>query len=411
MLFLGFGAQQFADKIADHTRRGIKGALKRRVLLSRAYGYRKASEPAETNRAIDETEARIVRRIFEMTPEGKSSYAIATLLNAEGVSAPTGGTWDASTIRGNPKRGEGILYNPIYIGRPQVCRNTGKYHPVTSERKTVPSPEETVQAHFKSLQIIPDALWEATRDVIAAQRAKITNTPRDARRNTYLLSGLMTCGCCGHKYIKDSRTSYRCNEARKNACSNRKSISRKRLEKRVFDRLRYAFRSPEMLAAFEREIEAEKAKQQKGDLTAEIRRLETELKKVERAQEGIFTAIEEGGPYAKLRDRLNTWVEKEESLKAQITTLKERMSRNLDDMPPAHIMFEQAIANMESILSNPDDVDQAHQHLKTLIHRITLTPDPEALHRLTIRVETDLASLFLGEQDDAEEQRSTYLYC
>lgn len=411
VLFLGFGAQQFSDKISDHTKRGIKGALKRGVLLSRAYGYRKAPEGSAVNRVIDENESHIVIRIYEMTAAGKSSVAIAKALNADGIPSPTGGSWDPSTIRGNPKRGEGILYNPLYIGRPQVCRNTAKYHPETAVSRKIPSPEEMVEVHHPSLQIISDELWQQTRTAIAAQRAKIKNTPRDARRNLYLLSGLMFCDCCGHKFVKSSSTSYSCREAVKGACTNKRSISRKRLEKRVFDRLRSAFRSSEMMDAFAAEVEAEKARRKCGRVESELRLLEKELKRLQRGQQRIYEAIEEGAHFRKFRDRLDKLIEQEEAAQARLDSLKARMSVDLSDMPPVDIMFDRAVANMEKILRNEDDVDQAHQFLKSLIHRIILTPNDDALHGVRVRMETDFASLFLGEQEDTSDLRRTYLDC
>lgn len=411
IMFLGFGAQQFSEKISDHTKRGIQGALRRGVLLSRAYGYRKAPEGAEVNRVIEPFEAGVVQRIYEMTATGKSSFAIAKVLNAELIPSPTGGTWDASTIRGNPKRGEGIIYNPIYNGRPQVCRNTATYHPETAASRKVPSPEQMVEVNFPSLQIISDALWQETREAIAVQRAKIRNTPRDARRNLYLLSGLLFCGSCGHKFIKTSSTSYTCSEARKGACKNTKSISRKRLEKRIFDRLRSAFRSPEMQNAFAAVVEAEKAKRDGGNLESEIRIRKKELKQVERKQENLFLAIEEGGNRDKLRARLDWQIEREEALRRQLADLTERMSRNLDVLPPVEVMFEQAIANMETILGNEDDVEQAHLYLKTLIRRIVLTSNEDALHGMHVRMETDFANLFLGEHVEASDRERTYLDC
>ncbi|MBY6115146.1 recombinase family protein [Mameliella alba] len=413
VLFLGFSAQQFSDKISDHTKRGIKGALRRGVLLSRAYGYRKAPEGSEVNRVIDEFEANVVKRIYEMTAAGHSSFTIAKALNADLIPAPTGGSWDSSTIRGNPKRGEGILYNPLYIGRPQVCRNTGKYHPETAMRRTVPSPEEMVEAHHPSLQIISDDLWQQTREAIAVYRAKIkTNrNPRDARRNLYLLSGLMFCGCCGHKFVKTNATSYSCREASKGACSNKRAISRKRLEKRVFGRLRSAFRSPEMMDAFAAVVAAEKAKQDGGDMKSQIRVLEEKLKALTRGKKNIQAAIMEGAPYAEFRAQFDELVDQESAVQARLASLKEQMSRNLDDMPPVDVMFEQAITSMETILGNPDDVEQAHQYLKTLIRRIVLTSDENALHGMQVRVETDFANLFLGGQAEASDMDQTHLYC
>jgi site-specific DNA recombinase len=46
-------------------------------------------------------------------------------LNREGIAAPGGRFWGASTINGNPARGTGILNNELYVGR--LIRNRLRY--------------------------------------------------------------------------------------------------------------------------------------------------------------------------------------------------------------------------------------------------------------------------------------------
>ncbi|MFG6528369.1 recombinase family protein, partial [Sulfitobacter sp. M23508] len=52
-------------------------------------------------RAINEEQAAIVRRVFEDYANGSSPRAIAGALNNEGVSGPRIAGWGASTIYGN----------------------------------------------------------------------------------------------------------------------------------------------------------------------------------------------------------------------------------------------------------------------------------------------------------------------
>ncbi len=68
-------------------------------------------------REIDETQAKIVRRIFEQYANGMAPRQIATRLNGEGVAGPRGGPWNASTINGSRQRRNGILNNELYLGR------------------------------------------------------------------------------------------------------------------------------------------------------------------------------------------------------------------------------------------------------------------------------------------------------
>src|SRR3546814_5654369 len=47
---------------------------------------------------------------------GKSPLAIARDLNADGISGPAGKTWRDTSIRGDIRRGIGILNNELYVG-------------------------------------------------------------------------------------------------------------------------------------------------------------------------------------------------------------------------------------------------------------------------------------------------------
>jgi hypothetical protein len=94
-----------------------------RFASRRAYGYNRGVK-LDAQRGmirgileIDENTAQIVRRIFAWFAAGLSSIQIATRLNEEGVPGPRGGQWNASTIRGDPKKLVGIPNNPLYEGR------------------------------------------------------------------------------------------------------------------------------------------------------------------------------------------------------------------------------------------------------------------------------------------------------
>ena len=101
VLLGAFGAQQFSTMVAEHTRRGMQGAVSRGRLHTSAYGYRKVDSAKGLNREIYPEEAAIVQRIFRETAEDRSALAIAISLNEDRIAAPKGGSWDASTIRGH----------------------------------------------------------------------------------------------------------------------------------------------------------------------------------------------------------------------------------------------------------------------------------------------------------------------
>ena len=91
------------------------------------------------------------------------------------------------------------------------------------------------------LQIIDNALWDkvearqsALRDDINAAGIKNKRTrPENARRPSYLFSGLLKCSCCGTSYTLINKTRYGYVAARNKGeaiCTNRATIEREMVE-------------------------------------------------------------------------------------------------------------------------------------------------------------------------------------
>ena len=407
-----YAAQQQSEMTGEHTRRGMQGALRRGNLHTSALGYRVIPRNDDgPNREIDPEQARIVRRIFEEAARGNSAVQIAHGLNADGIPAPRGGTWDASSIRGNPSRGEGILNNRLYIGEAQVCRTTKTYHPETGGSRVDLSPKQTVTIALPSLRIISDELWHAVRAQREARSRRVTSNPVQARRSKHLFSGLMVCGCCGAHYVKVSRTSFCCNEGRKKTCHNTLSISQKRLERRVFDRLRDAFRAPELLAAFEAALDEERKKLEGFDPAADIARLKRQITQAESKRERIFQAIEGGAPYEAFKARAEAVEAELNAHRLRLKALEEKASTTAVQLPDAEVLLARAIGMMEQLLGDPDHVDEAHHHLRSLIRRIVLVPDPAARHGVSVKAEVNFAALFGAGSDATLGDTPDHLIC
>lgn len=87
--------QLFLKDLADKTRRGLRGRVEAgRSGGGNSYGYdvvrRLGSdgEPVTGERAINEQEADIIRRVFREFADGRSPKAIAQRLNKEGIPGP-----------------------------------------------------------------------------------------------------------------------------------------------------------------------------------------------------------------------------------------------------------------------------------------------------------------------------------
>jgi site-specific DNA recombinase len=99
------------------------------VLSGAPYGYRymRKSDDAPAAYSVNESEARVVRRVYDhYTVTGWSIGAIARWLNAEGVPTRKAGTrWERSMVWA-------MLRNPAYIGT--AC--FGKTHMTPRQRVT-----------------------------------------------------------------------------------------------------------------------------------------------------------------------------------------------------------------------------------------------------------------------------------
>ena len=186
---------------------------------------------------IDEAQAAIVRRIFTEYDRGLSARSIAIGLNRDGIAPPRSGgkgsgTWSFSTISGNWKRGTGVLNNDLYRGLLVWNRQRFIKDPDTGKRQArLNPPEDWITEEVPHLCIIDDDLWDrvkrrqgAIREDILTERAEDPDAPKieRAHRPRYLLSGLLSCGCCGAGYIMISATRYGCSAARnRGTCSNK----------------------------------------------------------------------------------------------------------------------------------------------------------------------------------------------
>ena len=161
----------FLKDLAAKTRRGQRGRVEAgKIPGGNSYGYkivRRLLEDGSVStgeREIDGKQAEIVRRIFAEYAAGISPRRIARGLNAEGITAPRGGLWNASTINGSRQRRNGILNNELYRGQITYNRQRFVKDPDTGKRIARPNPEDQwIKTEVAHLRIIDDRLWEAAQ--------------------------------------------------------------------------------------------------------------------------------------------------------------------------------------------------------------------------------------------------------
>lgn len=191
------------DYYAKETSKNIKKTKNKKKLEGFYYtsyapfGYKKVSKSG--NLEIDEVQAKIVRRIFDMFIEGYGTYQIARILTEENIETPglqmkmtcvvnnitnTTDKWNHNTIRR-------MLENEIYIGN--CIQNKTKKISYKS-KKMIRLPEEehsVIKKHHEP--IISMEKWDITQKMLKNHKnAKV-------RETDVMLKGLLYCAHCNNK--------------------------------------------------------------------------------------------------------------------------------------------------------------------------------------------------------------------
>lgn len=163
-----------------------------RYIASRApYGYDRVQLPSkEWTLAPNETEAPVVRQIFEWYVNGLGGSRIATLLNNAGIKTKRQGVWHQATI-------SHIIHNPLYVGRitwdKRVKTTVGLDDGGRSiNRRTANSSHIDVPGLHPP--IVSDDLFAAAN---SRECSSYKPPVRSDRSLVNPLSKLVYCACCG----------------------------------------------------------------------------------------------------------------------------------------------------------------------------------------------------------------------
>jgi DNA invertase Pin-like site-specific DNA recombinase len=312
---LGVMAEEYLVKLRADTQRGLRGRAERGLSTGGTpYGYR--TEPVEVGehgRAVDgagyqltveEAQAAVVRRIFDLYLAGAGLREIAHRLNAEAVPPPRprsmksrGASWAPSSVRA-------MLRNPIYKGERIFNRSEWVKDHETGRRRRFERPEaDWVREERPDLAIVSSAEFErvqtdmrrraATAPYLRKANRFAGNRPGRGGRGParHILSGFLECGECGGAFHTQTATRYGCGWHRGRGpvvCSNDLLVPRGALEERIFGAIRNQILVPDVVAyAVEKTIEYVEAdlREEPSDssLAARLAEIEEELKTLGRA--------------------------------------------------------------------------------------------------------------------------------
>ncbi|MDJ0447107.1 recombinase family protein [Methylocystis sp. JR02] len=375
----GLVGQLFREDGAKKVRRGMAGVVREgRYAGGRAYGYRPT--PGEPGRLrIDPQEAAVVRRIFEEYAAGRTPRDIAHDLNRDGVPAPRGAVWNASTINGNRERTNGIIQNPIYGGEIVWNRIKMVKDPATGRRVARPNPEsEWQRREAPELRLVSEETL-ATALARKTQRAVRKEPPGPRRYARSVLSGLLKCAACGSGMSKHDnsggRPRIRCSRATEpGSCANRRSYYLDRIEAGVIEALREELDQPELLAEFVRAYHEEQQRLS-GQQAHGRAKAETRLVEVRRQLERLVDAIAAGGAaFEAVRGKMEALEQERRALEARLTEAPEA-SAPIMLHPQAVTRFRQALADLAGAVQS--DRPLAHEAFRELVDQVIVHPAPK----------------------------------
>ena len=385
---MGMMAQMTLKDIAEKTKRGQLGRVRKgKIAGGLAYGYRvAAAEDGDGGqRTIDPAEAENIRRIFGEYAAGKTPENIAKDLNAEAIRGPGGRPWSNTTIRGQSRRGTGILNNSTYIGLLEWNRCSYIKDPSTGRRVARPNAAELWETCcVPELRIIDDALWQAAKD----QQARIRSSLRglaglkagaarydlnSTHRAHFLLSGLLKCAECGGNLVVMGKDRFGCSTRRRQGtCKNALSITRQSIESRVLVGLKERLVTPELLSVFIQEFQAEFARRRSAAISGQDQTTK-HIADIDKKMRSMMIAIEDGFYQPEMKDRMSALAAEKSRLQDLASSAE--FAEKIVLHPRMHELYMRKVSELEAMLERDgEDSLNARELIRSLITKITISP-------------------------------------
>jgi len=339
--FQGMIAEYERAQILERSRRGKRHRAQTgevSVMSGAPYGYRymRKTEEALAAYMINEAEASVVRRVYEMyTVEGLSIGEITRRLNREGIPPRRAGRWERSVVWG-------MLRNPAYRG--VAC--FGKTHlspraqmrPQRRRGMTTPSNTAGHQRPREEWIEIPVPALVTEESFARAQELLYHNKIRSRRRTIApsVVQGLVGCAKCGYALSRTStQTSarkihyYKCigsDSWRKlggPVCDNNRFIRQELLDQIVWAEVVRLLEDP---ALIQQELDRRLAAARTSDPTRKREQsLQRELSQVDKGIERLLTAYqEELLSLEQLRERMPMLRQRQQALRAELQAITDQ---------------------------------------------------------------------------------------
>ena len=275
---------------------------------------------------INEEEAQAVKIIFDMYVKGYSYSNIIDELNELGYKTKRGNKFGKNSLHG-------ILSNEKYTG--VYVFNKTQRKGVNGKRNghKQKSEDEIIKVEGGMPQIIDKETFNQAQEMM--QRRKKSPGAHKAT-TTYLLTGIIRCGECGHAMQGNKRKdkygndyiSYRCGcRKQKRDCKNRE-IKRDYLETFILQELEKNILNDDAIPVLSKALN-EKLKESNDNNSELLKSLENKLEKVNKEINNILNAIMNGIVNSMLKEKLDELEQVKINLDLKMSELK-RENKEID---------------------------------------------------------------------------------
>ena len=344
---------------------------------------------------INEAEAAVVRRLFQLCAEGRGMRAIAKQLNDEGACCPRSQRarppgWSPATVGA-------ILYRETYRGQLVWNRTGNKRERGGCLRAQVKPQTEWVNVDMPALQIVASDVWDAAHASLAAKRAvylrgtdgRLWGRPLTGIESKYLLPGLARCGWCNGTLRVSTRSHgrhrvgfYGCSsyhDRGRAICTNNLEVRVELVDRAVIQAVEDQLLRPDLaeralaLALARLQPALQSVEQELASLKAGIGRLDGEILR-------LTDAIAGGGDVPSLVVGLKDRERQREDLRGRLTAAQRVAAAGAAGPESPQLRLRAKLAEWQNILHR--QVPQARQILKkVLCDSLRFTPKTEGTER------------------------------
>jgi DNA invertase Pin-like site-specific DNA recombinase len=358
------------------THRGLEGkVLKGLSAGGRCYGYDTTAVEGGVRWLINQTEAAVIREIFEWSAAGYSLKRIAGLLNGRKTPPPRkrrdrpDATWCPTAIRE-------MLRRELYVGhrtwnKTRFTKKSGSNKRVAHARPR----SEWKESEVPELQVVSPELWNR----VQMRQNRLKEIYADSGRkpinrgypSMYLLSGFLRCGACGTNMIIVSGGArgarYGCPKHwNRKACENGLTIRHEDLELVLFEQLQQAVIAPEVIDYVVAAVL--KSQVDRGGASNQA----TEIREISNKIDRIMAAIEAAGHSDELIKRLTAL----ESERRQISSNKQERRELSEEQIRTHV--RNALQDISALLLKSPQL--AKSKLAEHVDTIKLLPQPDGTY-------------------------------